>query len=148
MNETAPSGPVVVGVDGSERSKRALAWAAQYARLTGARLIAMVAWQLPANLGWPLPLPENWTPEADARVMLEQNVKEVLGYDADAGLTMSVVEGKPAPVLTEASKAASLVVVGSRGRGEFGGMLLGSVSEFLVTHAHCPVVVVRDGAGG
>jgi nucleotide-binding universal stress UspA family protein len=55
------------------------------------------------------------------------------------------VEGHLASVLTEQSKNASLIVVGSRGHGEFAGMLLGSVSEFLATHARCPVLVVREG---
>jgi len=55
-----------------------------------------------------------------------------------------VVEGHAAPVLLEAARGASLLVVGSRGHGEFTGMLLGSVSEHCVTHARCPVVVVRD----
>ena len=50
----------------------------------------------------------------------------------------------PAPVLVEASKGADLLVVGSRGHGEFVGMLIGSVSEYCVTNAHCPVLVHRD----
>lgn len=144
MNNRA-SLPVLVGVDGSTQSKKALAWAVQYARVTGAPLTALLAWHLPTDYGWSIPLPENWSPEADARAMLEQDVKEVLGTEPGASLTMTVVEGNPARVLTDASSAASLLVVGSRGRGQFAGMLLGSVSEFLVTHAHCPVVVVRDG---
>lgn len=54
-----------------------------------------------------------------------------------------VVEGHPAPVLVEASKGADLLVVGSRGHGEFAGMLLGSVSEHCVSNAPCPVLVLR-----
>ncbi|MGA2037092.1 MAG: universal stress protein [Acidimicrobiales bacterium] len=61
-------------------------------------------------------------------------------------LTTVVMEGHPARVLPDESKTASLVVVASRGNGEFAGMLLGSVSEFLTTHAHCPVVVRGDRA--
>jgi nucleotide-binding universal stress UspA family protein len=57
----------------------------------------------------------------------------------------SVVDGHAAPVLEALSKTADLVVVGSHGRGEFVGMLLGSVSEHCVIHCHCPVVVVRPG---
>ena len=57
-----------------------------------------------------------------------------------------VVEGHPAPALVDASRGASLLVVGSRGHGEFAGMLLGSVSEHCVTKAHCPVLVLRDKA--
>jgi len=54
-----------------------------------------------------------------------------------------VVEGHPAEVLVEASSHADLLVVASRGHGQFGGMLLGSVSQHCATHAHCPVVIVR-----
>jgi nucleotide-binding universal stress UspA family protein len=55
-----------------------------------------------------------------------------------------VREGHPAQVLLDAGETAELLVVGNRGHGGFSGMLLGSVSQYLVTHAHCPVVVVRD----
>ena len=54
-----------------------------------------------------------------------------------------LINGHPAPVLVEASKGADLLVVGSRGHGEFVGMLIGSVSEYCVTNAHCPVLVHR-----
>jgi nucleotide-binding universal stress UspA family protein len=54
-----------------------------------------------------------------------------------------VVQGHPAPALVEASKGADLLVVGSRGHGEFVGMLIGSVSEYCTTNAHCPVLVHR-----
>lgn len=137
----------MVGVDGSESSKAALSWAAEYAKRSGLRLKVVTVWHLPTNLGWSLPLPGDWSPEADARAVLEQEVKEVLGTLADLDLTLLVAEGPPAQVLTDASTSASLVVVANRGRGQFAGMLLGSVSEFLTAHAHCPVVVVRDGAG-
>jgi nucleotide-binding universal stress UspA family protein len=55
----------------------------------------------------------------------------------------SIEEGNPAKVLIERSKGADLMVVGSRGRDGFAGMLLGSVSQHLVAHAHCPVTIVR-----
>ena len=136
--------PVVVGVDGSEQSKSALGWAARYARATSAPLRVVIAWYLPNNYDWSVPLPDPWDPESDARKVLEDEMAEVLGAAApDLELSTSVVEGHPAQVLTEASKQASLVVVGSRGRGQFSGMLLGSVSGFLTTHARCPVVVMR-----
>ena len=57
-----------------------------------------------------------------------------------------IVEGHPAPVLVETSKDADLLVVGSRGHGEFVGMLIGSVSAYCVTNAHCPVLVYRSKA--
>ena len=56
------------------------------------------------------------------------------------------MSGHPAPILVEASKGADLLVVGSRGHGEFVGMLIGSVSEYCATNAHCPVLVHRAAA--
>ena len=135
--------PVVVGIDGWDPSKAALSWAARYAADTRRQLSVIVVWHLPTSFGWPLPVPEGWDPKSDARTMLEHELKEVLGTLDSLDLILSVAEGSPAKVLTEASKSASLVVVGNRGRGEIAGMLLGSVSEFLTAHAQCPVVVVR-----
>ena len=148
MSPTPPtSGPVVVGVDGSDSSKEALVWAAHWAKLTGTTLTAVTAWNFPTMYGWggPAPLPADFDPEALARGSLEESVSQALGEHPDIVVTTEVAEGHPAPLLVERSKAASLVVVGSRGHGAFTGMLLGSVSEFVITHAHCPVVVVRDG---
>ncbi len=138
--------PVVVGVDGSPRSKEALAWAVRYARAMGQPLRVVVAWRLPPSYGWEGPLPSEWDPEATAKEIGGAAVREALGDDPSMGCSIEVLEGHPARLLTEASKHASLVVVGSRGRGEFAGMLLGSVSAFVTAHARCPVVVVRDGA--
>ena len=144
----ADAKPVVVGVDGSENSKRALAWAARYAALTGTPLLVMAVWHPPTSYGWTVSMPVGWDPEADTREVLEREVKEVLGTELPTTVSLSVVEGPPSKVLAEASDHASLIVVGSRGRGEFAGMLLGSVSAFVTTHAHCPVVVVRAGTEG
>jgi nucleotide-binding universal stress UspA family protein len=134
---------IVVGVDGSESAGTALRWAARQAALTGCRLTVVAAWEFPTSYGWAPPWPADYNPQSDAAHMVERVVREVLGDDAGCEVATTAVEGHPALVLTEMSKSASLVVVGSRGHGEFSGMLLGSVSEFLTTHAHCPVVVVR-----
>lgn len=142
----APVG-VVVGIDGSPASREALAWAARYAKAVGAPLEVLAAWHLPQLYGWDAPLPADWDPKADATAAANETVRAVLGDDPALSCRVEVVEGHPARLLTEASKRAALVVVGSRGRGEFAGMLLGSVSEFLTAHAHCPVVVVRDHGG-
>jgi nucleotide-binding universal stress UspA family protein len=61
---------------------------------------------------------------------------------------LKLVEGHPAPVLIQESSGADLLVVGSRGHGEFIGMLIGSTSEHCVANAHCPVVVVRESLSG
>lgn len=139
--------PVVVGVDGSASSKAALVWAARQAKISGASLSAVIAWEFPTNYGWPYATPDEIDPAADAKSLLENTMREVLGPVRDIETSVAVVQGHPASVLVEMSKTASLIVVGSRGHGEIAGMLLGSVSEYLTAHAHCPVAVVRDGHG-
>ncbi len=143
----APS-RIVVGVDGSDSAKAALAWAAGQALLTGASLQVVICWEIPSTYGWATPLPEDLDFEADARKVLTQTVAEIVGPEESERLklTLSIVEGHPAAVLLRESKGAALAVVGSRGHGSFSGMLLGSVGLHLATHAPCPVVIVRDGA--
>jgi nucleotide-binding universal stress UspA family protein len=137
--------PVVVGVDGSAKSKEALAWAARWAALSGVDLIAVTVWHYPTTLGWAPPWPEGYDPEAEANRLLDDTLREVLGASPAVSATTRVLEGVAAPALVQLSKEASLIVVGSRGHGEFAGMLIGSVSEFLAGHSHCPVVIIRDG---
>jgi nucleotide-binding universal stress UspA family protein len=76
--------------------------------------------------------------------MLSMMVVQALEEFPTAHLTQVVREGRPAEVLLDESEGASTLVVGSRGRGAFAGMLLGSVSAHCIAHAGCPVVVVRD----
>lgn len=133
---------IVVGVDASEPSKAALRWAQDQAALTGAGLRVVMSWAMPTAAYW-APLPAGVDLEASAREVLHQTVEEVLGGNPPVPVTEKVVEGHPAQVLIEQSKGAELLVVGSRGHGEFTGMLLGSVSEHVVTQAACTVVVVR-----
>ena len=135
---------IVVGVDGSEPSSKALRWAADEARLRSATLDVVLAWQ-PAMVG---AYPYGGTQAFDPRE-LEAAAKAALSAAVAAldatGLTVSQLLrcGSAASVLIEESKGASLVVVGSRGHGGFSGLLLGSVSQQVLHHAHCPVVIVR-----
>ncbi|MGZ4508003.1 MAG: universal stress protein [Blastococcus sp.] len=141
---TAPgsSGRIVVGVDGSDSSADALRWAAAQARLTGAALTAVMSWELPTSYAWgPVMDDTDW--EADARKALEQTITETLDADAAATVQRSVLRGHPARALLDASAGADLLVVGSRGHGGFAGLLLGSVSQHVITHATCPVLVVH-----
>ena len=132
--------PVVVGVDGSEGSQRALRWAAEYARMSGAPLHAVMAWDLPTNYGMPATYDDvDFTKEAEAK--LEQTLAAV----GDLGAVQQRVEqGHPAAVLVSASEHARLLVIGSHGHGVFAASLLGSVSHKCIHHAQCPVVVVRE----
>jgi len=134
---------IVVGVDGSEPSRRALRWAAEQAALTGADLNIVTTWEFPTTYGWAPPYPQGFDPEADTRKALQDTVDEVLGTSPKVPVRLTVTEGHPAPVLVEAAKDAQMLVVGSRGHGAFMGMVLGSVSEHCASHAPCPVVVVR-----
>ena len=134
--------PVIVGVDGSKDSERALKWAADYAQKVGAPLQAVIAWEVTTLYGETFS--DKWdhtAVEKKHREVAEELVRETLGDGA--AVEVRVEQGNAAEVLVEASKTAQLLVVGSRGHGGFTGMLLGSVSQHLVTHAHCPVTVLK-----
>jgi nucleotide-binding universal stress UspA family protein len=146
--EEPMSGRIVVGVDGSPASRTALAWALNEARLRQAAVEAVHAWQFPAvalsNFGGqaePVLAPEDVEKAADE--LLHNTIREVAGDDCDVAVTATLARGHPADVLVAVSKEAHLLVVGSRGHGGFAGMLLGSVSNHVVLHAHCPVVLIR-----
>ncbi len=137
-------GFIVVGIDGSDESKRALHWALEEARLREARLLAVHAWtyQFTAGPGY---LP---AADPDVRDSIQQEAEQVLDDAlAEVGtvgveVERSAVEGSPAATLVAAAEGADLLVVGSRGRGGFTGLLLGSVSQQCAHHAPCPVVIV------
>ncbi|MET8152950.1 universal stress protein [Actinoplanes sp. NPDC049668] len=133
---------IVVGVDGSLPGKAALRWALAQARLTGGRIRATIAWEIPSYIGWAL-IPYDGL-EAAAGKLLHESVEEAVGFDGpDVTVVESVMPGHPAQVLIDASAHAALLVVGSHGHGIFAGTLLGSVSRHCAQHARCPVVVVR-----
>jgi nucleotide-binding universal stress UspA family protein len=134
---------IVVGVDGSESSRDALRWAARQAQLTGGRLEVVTTWELPTSFGWIPPYPSDFNPAEDAQKAADDEVVAALVDYPDVTAEITVVEGHPAPTLLDASRGADLLVVGSRGHGEFAGMLIGSVSQHLVSTAHCPVLVWR-----
>jgi nucleotide-binding universal stress UspA family protein len=133
---------IVVGVDGSSSATRALQWAARQAEVTGAELHVVGAWNWAATYGY-VPTGEfDWEQETSS--MLDEAIGKAVSAGDGVHLRKYVTQGHPAQVLLDASEGADLLVVGSRGHGGFTGMLLGSVSQYLVTHARCPVVVVRD----
>jgi nucleotide-binding universal stress UspA family protein len=134
---------IVVGVDGSASSINALDWAIRQAQLTGGSVEVITTWEWPLSYGWAPPVPSGFDPAGESAGMLEKILAPVRDANPDVEIRSTVVEGHPAPVLVDASRAAELLVVGSRGHGEFSGMLIGSVSEHCASNAHCPVVVVR-----
>ena len=139
---------IVAGVDGSDSSKAALLWAYDEASHHGATLTVVSTWEPPAL---PMSPPYGGLTDKDyqdqprnmALEILDRLVNELEDKDPAVDVHTSIEEGHAAQVLIERSKEADLLVVGSRGHGGFAGMLLGSVGHHLVTHAHCPVVVVR-----
>jgi nucleotide-binding universal stress UspA family protein len=132
---------IVVGVDGSTSSIEAIDWAAAYAELTDARIALVAAWDWPSSYGWAIPLPDGYNPSADAERVLADAAARVVERHPGLKVATQALQGHPGQVLVKASEQATLLVIGSRGHGEFAGMLIGSVSEFCAARAHCPVVV-------
>jgi nucleotide-binding universal stress UspA family protein len=134
---------IVVGVDGSEGSQRALRFALDEARLRNASLKLVAAWNIPvAVYAGPAVIPFSPEEFADsARAALEQAL-ETLGDRGDVPVETLVKEGHPADILIATAGADDLLVVGSRGLGGFRGLLLGSVSMQCAQHAKCPVAIV------
>jgi nucleotide-binding universal stress UspA family protein len=152
------SGTIVIGVDGSASSDAALRWALEEARLRGASLRAVYAWEPPPlevgsvdlGLGAPgLALPAPPSEYLEIRQAIEQEAARVVpealaraaGAAAGVNVEQQVVEGPAGDSLVEAAAEADLLVVGSHGRGGLTERLLGSTSQHCVRHAHCPVVV-------
>ncbi|MCP4226212.1 MAG: universal stress protein [Actinomycetia bacterium] len=137
---------IIVGIDGSEQSTEALQWALDYAS-PGDQIVATHSWQLPPRSGFEFPAYNPADVEVYANQLVERVVSETVPEDSDGPKVMiSVHHGHPGRVLIDESAGADLIVVGSRGFGGFRGLLLGSVSTYVVHHATCPVVIMpHDG---
>jgi nucleotide-binding universal stress UspA family protein len=135
---------IVVGVDGSESSLGALRWAIRQAKFTGARVDAVAVWRYPTGYGW-APIQGEIDFEGDAERSLAGALGAVSALEPEVPVHPLVAEGAAAEVLLRTAKGADLLVVGSRGLGAIASSLLGSVSLYCVLHAHCPVLVLREG---
>ena len=132
-------GTIVVGVDGSEHARRALEWAIDEARLRGAELHLVHSWKFPP----PSPLPDGGIAPADFEGAANAILDDACSIVPDGvAIRREIANDNAAHALVRCSERADLVVVGARGLGGFTGLLLGSVSEQVVHHARCPVVVV------
>ena len=139
MGATEPDRPgIVAGIDGSPSSLAALEWAARQADLTGSALVVVAAWRLPSIYS---ETGTSYDPAADMQRVLDNSLPAIHRSHPALELTGHVIEGHPGPVLVDASRDADLLVVGSRGHGEFADILLGSVRMHCAAHAHCPVLV-------
>lgn len=149
--EVRKTGPVVLGVDGSPESAPAVAAGFAEAELRRAPLVAVHTWTGPVSAG-----PGDFLPlvyDADEIEGLEARVlsEALSGYPQkfpDVKMSERVVQRRPAATLVELSQGAQVVVVGSRGRGGFKGLLLGSVSQQVLHHAGCLVLIVPRRAAG
>jgi nucleotide-binding universal stress UspA family protein len=139
---------IVVGVDGSGQADAALARAVQEAKVVGARLRIVCAWGIPPEAfrvglapGIDQAAFDSFRESAETIVRegLEQAEALAPGLECEG----EAVEGQAADVLLHEAEGASLIVVGNRGRGGFTSLLLGSVSQQVVHHASCPVLIVR-----
>ena len=137
----APTGRIVVGVDGSDTSGAAIRFAFRQAAYRRIGLTAVHA-EMPTRRHPALRVPPEIADQVERQLFAEaMESKRVLVPGID--VRTKVVHGHPAQALIDASANAELLVVGSRGRGGFAGMLLGSVSQAVLQHAACPVAVVR-----
>jgi nucleotide-binding universal stress UspA family protein len=132
---------IVVGIDGSKSSLHATDWAGDYAAGMGLQIELVSIWSWPNSYGWAIPLPDGYNPASDAERVLAESAGRLAERHPSVPVTSTVVEGHAAQVLVELSQDAALLVVGSRGHGEFSGMLIGSVSEHCAAQAQCPVLV-------
>jgi nucleotide-binding universal stress UspA family protein len=136
---------IVVGVDGSLPSQAALEFAADEATFRQARLLVVCVWELPQSAvviaGASQEMVEAF--RKDAETILADALARARELHPSISSESRAIEGHPSHVLLEEAREATLVVVGSRGRGGFSSMFLGSVSDAVVHHSGCSVVVVR-----
>ncbi len=143
MNEVMDVRTIVVGVDGSDASVSALRHAQALAVPLSAKVVALGCWDSPQVYDGYVAVGID---DFDVRAgeILAEAVAKAFGPDAPYNIEGRLIQGHPRHILIEESKSADMLVVGRRGHGGFGGLLLGSVSSACVAHAHCPVLVVHS----
>lgn len=134
--------PILVGVDGSDASVEALRYAARVAAAFDAPIEAITTWEYPIMPDGYYPI-EEWSPEQDARQILDATLERAFAGSPPARLTSTTLAGPPARVLVHESHRAAMLVLGSRGHGGLAALLLGSVSAACAAHAHCPVLITH-----
>jgi nucleotide-binding universal stress UspA family protein len=136
------AGRIVVGLDGSAGSLRALRWAGRISDAIDVRIDVLACWQFPHVGSDDLPIPA-YRHDVDVEHSATQAIDEIFGDRRPEGLRILVRQGPPEQVLTAAGVGAEMLVVGSRGRGSFASVVLGSVSIHCAEHATCPVVIIH-----
>jgi len=145
---------IIVGVDGSDHSGRALEWAIREAAVRRVPLTVLTVQQPAITAYWgagaavpcPYPYDQDLAKQALklAQEETESTLQTVRPESRPASVTVKAVVGLPAETLLQATRGADMLVVGSRGAGGFKRLLLGSVSTQVTHHAHCPVVIIPD----
>ncbi|MEV5427909.1 universal stress protein [Streptomyces sp. NPDC052701] len=144
-----PAGPVLLAVDGSPAARGAVAFAFTEAALRGAELLALHAYTSRTEHPYAAPADPPFVtydgnrPREEAEHVLAEALAGHRERHPDVAVRHRAVRGRVRATLVEASSEAQLIVVGARGHGGFTGLLLGSVSQAVLHHAHCPVTVVR-----
>ena len=140
------AGRIVVGVDDSEGSATALRWALAEAELRGASVDVVHAWHFYPYTGDVTGMASYAIPyqdlEKSARQVLDRSVDRVHPVPTGVQVEPILVNGAAANVLLDVAQGADLLVVGSRGRDGFAGLLLGSVSQKCASHSPCPTVII------
>lgn len=145
VSGTVPTARIVVGVDGSPASLAALRWATTEAVLRDVTVTAVHAWHYPyvgdiAGMAWYVPIQQGL--EEEAHAVVERAITAAAPPTEQARIDKVVVQGGAGTALVDAAKGAELLVVGSRGRGGFAGLMLGSVSQQCLHNAPCPIVII------
>ena len=136
---------IVVGIDDSDHARQALQHAFDEARRRDARVDVVHTYQLPVAWGPPDYLAPSASSHDEVEQLANHVVDRMLGTPpSDLRVERIVTYGSPAQTLLRVAEGADLLVVGSRGRGGFRGLLLGSTSHQVISHAPCPVLVVRS----
>ena len=140
-----PQAPaILVGVDGSESSVRALRHARRLADALNAPLEGVTVWLRAYSMYDFYQTDTGWTPAQNVEKLLDEAVDAAFGADRPARFTTTVLEGAPSSTLIRYSAGAEMLVLGGRGHGGFTGLILGSVSSACVAHATCPVLIVHS----
>jgi nucleotide-binding universal stress UspA family protein len=140
---------IIVGIDGSRHSQRALEWAIKEAALRQVPLRVLTVYRTTVGYwGEPVTYPQDAALAGQVREEAREATEKALALAGGArpeSVTVDVICGIASEELISASKDADLIVVGARGTGGFARLLLGSVSSQITYHAHCPAVVIPGG---
>lgn len=133
---------IVVGIDGSDASERALRWAASEARVRGGAVQAITAWHWDGSGTFYVAATTPFDERSRAKQILDETVALVAADNTDIVIASDLIEDAPGRALSRAAESADVLVLGSHGHSRVRHTVLGSVSEDCIRKAACPVVVI------